>query len=179
MCHSHFLFSLMHEFTQKTLNSFNPMMHIKPLDITHKTDQNNLHVTVFMLPKTKCSDEPEDTDWLRQDRISDPECNLNNHLAVNTPPPNGPLFAYKHTKGHKPLTRKAFLDRLNEVATSLGIGPLKGHGLRIGGDTRISPLRSTLQCSKISWAMEQCSVHAISMEACGYNGTISSKFPNS
>ena len=58
------------EFTQKTLNSFDPAMHIKPLNITHKTDQNNLHVMVFMLPKTKCSDEPEDTYWSRQDGIS-------------------------------------------------------------------------------------------------------------
>ena len=98
------------EFTQKTLNSFNPADHIKPSDISQKINQNSLSVTVFTLPKTKCSDEPKDTYRSRQDGISNPEHNLQNHLTVNTPPPDGPLLAYKCTKGHRPLIRKVFLD---------------------------------------------------------------------
>ena len=121
------------EFTQKTLTSFDPLSHVKPSDVKKRTDRNGLEVTSFSLPKTKCSDEPEDAYWSKQSGVADPEANFNNHIAINSPPSNGPLFAYKHGNGHKPLTHKVFLDRLNEIALALGLGPLKGHGLRIGG----------------------------------------------
>ena len=98
------------EFTQKTLMSFDPSSHVKPLDVKKQTDRNGLEVTSFSLPKTKCSDEPEDAYWSRQSGAADPEKNFDNHIIVNNPPPNGPLFAYKHGNGHKALTHKVFLD---------------------------------------------------------------------
>ena len=132
------------EFTQKTLNSFNPASHIKPSDITLKTNHNSLNIMVFTLPKTKCSNEPKDTYWSNQESISDPEKNFQNSLTINTPPPDGPLFAFKHAKGHKPLTRKVFLDSLNEVSTSINLGPLKGHSLRIRGTLEFLLLQGVL-----------------------------------
>ncbi|KAG2747464.1 hypothetical protein P692DRAFT_20690766, partial [Suillus brevipes Sb2] len=36
-------------------------------------------------------------------------------------------------KGLRPLTRSAFLSRLDRTATQLGMESLNGHGLRIGG----------------------------------------------
>ena len=89
-------------------------------------------MTVFTLPKS--SDTPKDTYWSRQEGILDPEQNLENHMRVNALPADGPLFAYKHMKGsHQPQTRTVFLDRLNEVVTSLHLSSIKGHGLRIEG----------------------------------------------
>lgn len=54
---------------------------------------------VFALPKTKCSENGEDVYWSTQQGITDPEVNLQNHLHVNNPPDDGPLFAYQHSKG--------------------------------------------------------------------------------
>jgi hypothetical protein len=121
------------EFTVPALNAFDPTLHVKPSDISNRTDRNNLEVTVFHLPKTKCASEGEDAFWSRQEGITDPEAMLENHFRINNPPAGGHLFAYKHSKGFRPLTKKAFLDRINTVATSLGEDNLKGHGIRIGG----------------------------------------------
>ena len=84
-------------------------------------------------PSTKCSDKPEDAYWSRQSGAADPEKNFDNHIIVNNPPPNGPLFGYKHGNRHKALTCKDFLDQLNNIAVMLGLESLKGHGLQIGG----------------------------------------------
>ncbi|KJA12952.1 hypothetical protein HYPSUDRAFT_152125, partial [Hypholoma sublateritium FD-334 SS-4] len=35
--------------------------------------------------------------------------------------------------GLRPLTRKEFLARFQSAATAAGVGPLKAHGIRIGG----------------------------------------------
>ena len=113
--------------------SFDPSSHVKPSDVKKQTDCNRLEVTSFSLPKTKCSDEPEDAYWSKQSGVADPEKIFDNHIIVNNPPPNGPLFAYKHGNGHKALTHKVFLDQLNDIAVMLGLESLKGHGLRIGG----------------------------------------------
>jgi hypothetical protein len=120
------------EFTLPSLNAFDPTMHVKPSDISHKKDRNNLEVTVLSLPKTKCSATGEEVYWSAQRGVSDPRTNLENHLHVNQPPNDGPLFAYKHSKGVRPLTKRVFLDRINVVAMSLGEDNIKGHGIRIG-----------------------------------------------
>lgn len=120
------------EFTLPSLNSFDPTIHVKPSDISHRVDRNQLDVTVFRLPKTKCSEVGEDVFWSPQTGITDPKVNLENHLRINNPPINGPLFAYRHSKGLRPLTKRAFLDRINMIASSIGEDNLKGHGIRIG-----------------------------------------------
>lgn len=120
------------EFTIPSLNAFNPSLHVKPSDISNRIDRNNLEVTVFHLPKTKCSDEGEDVFWSEQRGITDPKANLQNHFRVNNPPRDGPLFTYRHHKGLRPLTKKVFLDRISSIASSIGEENLKGHGIRIG-----------------------------------------------
>ena len=70
--------------------------------------------------------------WSEQDGITDPKASFINHLRVNSPPRNGHLFAYRHGKGHRPLTKRAFLDRIQAIASSIGEDNLKGHGIRIG-----------------------------------------------
>ena len=121
------------EFMLPTLNAFDPTQHVKPSNISNWLDHNNLEVTVFHLPKTKCSSEGEDVFWLQQNGITDPKATLENHFRINDPPADGPLFAYRHVRGLHPLTKKVFLDRINRIASMLGEDSLKGHGIRIGG----------------------------------------------
>ena len=121
------------KFTLTTLNAFDPLQHVKPSDISNRTDSNNLEVTVFHLPRTKCAPEGEDVFWSHQDGVTDPKTALNNHLQTNNPPVDGPLFAYRHAKGLCLLTKKVFLDRINVITLALGEDSLKGHGIRIGG----------------------------------------------
>ena len=84
-----------------TLNTFDPAWHVKPMDISNQKDHNNLEVTVFHIPKTKCSSEGEDVFW---SCVSDPKAALDNHFRINDPPADGPLFAYRHARGIHPLT---------------------------------------------------------------------------
>ena len=119
------------EFTLPSLNVFNPMQHVKPSDISKWWDQNNLEVTVFRIPKTKCTSDREDVFWSCQDGITDPKATLDNHLWINDPPAEGPLFAYRHSRGLRPLTKKVFLERINAIAVLLGEQSLKGHGICI------------------------------------------------
>lgn len=120
------------EFTVPSLNAFNPLLHIKPSDVSTRLDRNNLEVVVFHLPKTKCASKGEDVFWSEQSGITDPKANLINHLTINSPPKSGHLFAYRHGRGHRPLTKRAFLDRIPAIAASIGEDNLKGHGIRIG-----------------------------------------------
>lgn len=120
------------EFTLPTLKSFIPDQHVKPSDVHTKEDRNGLEVTVFSLPRTKVSISGEDVYWAAQQGSVDPQAAFANHLRVNNPPDNQPLFAWRHPNGLRPLTRSEFIKRINLAATELGIESIKGHGLRIG-----------------------------------------------
>ncbi|KIM86983.1 hypothetical protein PILCRDRAFT_47172, partial [Piloderma croceum F 1598] len=120
------------EFTVPSLNAFVSSSHVKPSDVSTRTDRNNLEVTVFRLPKTKCAAQGEDIFWSEKNGTTDPKASLANHLRINSPPENGHLFAYRHGKGHRSLTKRAFLDRIQTIAVSIGEDNLKGHGIRIG-----------------------------------------------
>jgi hypothetical protein len=89
-------------------------------------------VTVFRLPHTKSSSDGEDVFWAVQQGVSDPQAALANHFAINSPPPDQPLFSWRHPNGSRPLTRNLFLKRINLAASELGLESLKGHGIRIG-----------------------------------------------
>lgn len=120
------------EFTIKNLASFDPQLNIKPSDVRKEMDRNGLAMTVFHLPRTKTSVEGEEVSWSTQDGITDPEPAFNRHLQTNTPPPDGPLFAYKHKHKHKPLTMTCFLQVVTKAAREAGRDPLQGHGIRVG-----------------------------------------------
>jgi hypothetical protein len=120
------------EFTLAALKSFVPDQRVKPSDVHQKQDRNGLQVTVFSLPRTKCSITGEEVFWAAQDGVFDPQAALTNHFTVNNPPADQPLFAWRHTNGIRPLTRSEFLKRINLAASELGLDSLKGHGIRIG-----------------------------------------------
>jgi len=97
-----------------------------------ETDRNGLQAKVFRVPRTKTSIHGEDVSWSKQNGPTDPEAALLAHLALNQPPQNGPLFAYKYGKSHRPLTKKKFIETLAATATAAGLDPRQGHGIRIG-----------------------------------------------
>lgn len=121
------------EFTIPTLSSFETSRHISPSLVFEAVDRWNNRVKKFKLPFTKTSQAGEDVFWSTQAGLSDPRAAFENHLRVNEPPHLGPLFAYRHGLGHRPLTKGEFLSRLTSASTSAGLTPLQGHSIRIGG----------------------------------------------
>ncbi|KAF8154172.1 hypothetical protein B0H34DRAFT_662266 [Crassisporium funariophilum] len=121
------------EFTVKNLAGFKAAQHVKPSDVTTTTDANGLTTTAFHIPATKTEPiEGEDVSWSRQNGDTDPEAALNKHLAINNPPKDGPLFAYRTAKGYNALTKPKFLQTLAKAARAAELDPLQGHGIRIG-----------------------------------------------
>ena len=120
------------EFMIQRLDSFNPMEHITCNGVRDDTDRNGLHTKVFTLPHTKSSPVGEEVHWARQDGPTDPSDALDKHLLANDPPVNGPLFAYKTAKGHRPMTRQTFIVCLNKVAQAAGLNRVHSHGICIG-----------------------------------------------
>ncbi|KIK81705.1 hypothetical protein PAXRUDRAFT_155421, partial [Paxillus rubicundulus Ve08.2h10] len=120
------------ELTTRTLRSFDPLSHVKPSDIRVDRDRQGNEVTNFQLPKTKSAPDGEDINWARQTGPSDPHAVLENHLAINAPVRDGPLFAYQRGKGHQSLTKSKFLSVLASALETAGKSPLQGHGIHIG-----------------------------------------------
>ncbi|KAF8839498.1 hypothetical protein BDN67DRAFT_997256 [Paxillus ammoniavirescens] len=120
------------ELTTKTLLSFDPLSHVKPSDVRVEGDRQGNAVTNFHLPKSKSAPNREDINWARQVSPSDPHAAFKNHLEINSPPCNGPLFAYHNRKSHKALTKGKFLSVLASTLKASGRPPMQGHGIRIG-----------------------------------------------
>ncbi|PPR02753.1 hypothetical protein CVT26_009464 [Gymnopilus dilepis] len=123
------------EFTVPRLNAFNPEKHVKPSDVRIETDRNGFKSTVFHIPSTKAAQvEGEDVSWSAQDGVTDPEAALAHHMAVNDPPQDGALFAYRSgaAGARKPLTKAKFIEVLARAARGACLDPRQGHGIRIG-----------------------------------------------
>ena len=120
------------EFTLPSLKAFLPDHHVKRSDVREDQDRQQNKVTVFKLPRTKCSITGEDVFWAAQEGVVDPKKALDKHFSVNNPPLDQPLFSWRHPNGLRPLTRTEFLKRINIAAAELGLDSLKGHGIRIG-----------------------------------------------
>jgi hypothetical protein len=54
------------EFTVPSLIKFDPDIHIKRSDIHDREDRHSMKVTVFTIPRTKCSPNGEDIYWTVQ-----------------------------------------------------------------------------------------------------------------
>ena len=121
------------EFTIPSLDSFDPVTHIKRSDVRATVDHHDNHVIVFRLPHTKSSRDGEDIYCAAQLGSICPISELGNHLSVNNPADSSHLFAYSHSGALCPLIKCAFLHQLNSIASVLGVESLKGHGIRIGG----------------------------------------------
>ena len=109
--------------TVKTLRSFDPLVHVKPSDVSTQRDRQGNMVTNFCLPRTKSAQTGEDISWAKQFGPSDPHAALENHMSVNAPPPNGALFAYRHGRSHVALTRSKFLSLLASALKASGNPP--------------------------------------------------------
>ncbi|KIK75772.1 hypothetical protein PAXRUDRAFT_171772 [Paxillus rubicundulus Ve08.2h10] len=119
------------EFTVPHLDTFNPLLHVKSSNVMHQKHRQGLMVTNFHLPRTKSALLSEDVSWAQQLGQSDPQATFQNHIAVNSPPVDSHLFAYRHKGGHHPLTKSKFTASLSSVAKKVGIKPLQGHGVHI------------------------------------------------
>lgn len=122
------------EFTVRTVKIFDAKKHISRAGMVESTDRNGLPVTSFALPSTKSSQVAgEVAYWAAQDGPSDPKTAMANHIRINAAKPEDHLFAWKHEKGLRPLSKSEFTKRVSLAASAAGLPDLKGHGLRIGG----------------------------------------------
>lgn len=123
------------EFTVQSIKAFNEGVPlIKRADVQLDCqDRHGLQVSKIRIPRTKTSVNGEDVYWASQTDATDPMQALLKHFEVNDPAPNDHIFAWKHPKGMRPLTRGAFLQRIGSIAKNGGCPDLKGHGIRIGG----------------------------------------------
>lgn len=124
------------EFTVEKISAFDAQRHIKRSNVQIDVDAgcDGLKVTSFFIPGTKASVRGETTQWATQDGPCDPRSTLLNHFKVNNPAPDAHLFTWRHpSKGLRPLMKRAFLARVNEVLAIGGFAPIKGHCLQIGG----------------------------------------------
>ncbi|KAF5383295.1 hypothetical protein D9615_004779 [Tricholomella constricta] len=120
------------EFTVRRLNAFDPAVHPSVRSLRRDQDREGRQVTILQIPRTKTSVDGEEVYWSAQNGPTDPEAAMERHLALNQPPEDHHLFAYKHKDGYRPLTKTAFVKRLATLARSAGLDPLQGHGIRIG-----------------------------------------------
>ncbi|KIK81161.1 hypothetical protein PAXRUDRAFT_15390 [Paxillus rubicundulus Ve08.2h10] len=120
------------EFTVPCLDAFDPLLHVKPSNITHEKDRQGLMVTNFHLPRMKSALLGEDISWAQQHGPLDPQAAFQNHIVVNGTPVDGHLFASRHKGGHRPLTKSKFTASLSSAAKKAGIKPLQGHCIHIG-----------------------------------------------
>jgi hypothetical protein len=89
-------------------------------------------MTVLGLPVTKSKRTGEDIFYGSHNGSTNPRDWFANHLRVNAPPADSHLFAYKHKRGFRPLTKTAFIARLHKAFKAAKLEPLQGHGIRIG-----------------------------------------------
>ena len=87
---------------------------------------------IFLLWTKVAREKGEDIFWAKQEGVVDPESALANHLNIKKPPPNAHLFSYRYQKGHRPMTRDSFLQRINKIADNKGLDKRPGHGIRVG-----------------------------------------------
>ncbi|KAJ3909944.1 hypothetical protein F5879DRAFT_790487 [Lentinula edodes] len=115
------------------LKDFTPDKYITSAHVRKARDRNGFETTILHIPHTKSNQlEGEDIYFSKQLGSTDPESLFLNHLAVNKPSPTEHLFAYQHKTDRRPLTKHAFLQRINKTAKNLGLPILQGHGIPIG-----------------------------------------------
>ncbi|KAJ3911550.1 hypothetical protein F5877DRAFT_55219 [Lentinula edodes] len=121
------------ELTVPNLNDFSPNVHVTPANVSTATDRNGFQTTIIHIPRTKSNQlEGEDLYFSKQLGSTDPDSWFRNHREVNTPGPEDHLFSYRYRATRRPLTKSAFLQRVNKAAKNQGLPVLQGHGIRIG-----------------------------------------------
>ncbi|TFY68113.1 hypothetical protein EVJ58_g1196 [Rhodofomes roseus] len=120
--------------------SFDPAQHTTYARVRTDRDRDGREVWVINLPRTKVSATGEDLCFMHQSGTIDPVAALLNHVAVNNPSDDAPLFSHREpgrngggSNGRKELTKKSFMARVSQAAKAAKLTPLHGHSLRIGG----------------------------------------------
>ncbi|KIN98398.1 hypothetical protein M404DRAFT_157887, partial [Pisolithus tinctorius Marx 270] len=92
----------------------------------------------------------------QQNGTSDPQAAFEAHLRTNSPPIYGPLFAYKESHKHKPLTCSMFLRWLKSAAKAGGCEAIHGHSIRIGAtlEYRLRGMPFDMMKVKGRWASD-------------------------
>ncbi|KAF8122380.1 hypothetical protein EV363DRAFT_1182750 [Boletus edulis] len=123
------------EFTVPSLVKYasSPSLFIQRQHLTPSYDHNNIPTLSFCIPVTKCSKTGETTQCATLDHLTDPVTWLQNHFNINNPGSSNHLFAWRHPKGLRPLTKTEVTKRIQEIVTRHNLPTLKGHSLRIGG----------------------------------------------
>jgi hypothetical protein len=122
------------EFTVPSIKAFNSVKHITHENVSETKDCNGLTVKKFHIPCTKTSPiEGEDAFWAAQIGPSDPQAVLENHFCINMAERNAHLFAWKHPKGLRPLSKPELMKRLAAIFRITNLPEFKGHSIRIGG----------------------------------------------
>ncbi|KAF7986134.1 hypothetical protein HWV62_38490 [Athelia sp. TMB] len=122
------------ELTVPSQPAFDIAAHVKLENMQDDVDRNGFPFRVLHLPRTKSApDAGKDIVFASQSGPLDPWVALQDHLHINDPPHQAHLFTYKADGKHKPLTKPVFIRWLNEAATTLSIGHIKGHSICIGG----------------------------------------------
>ncbi|KAJ6621519.1 hypothetical protein B0H10DRAFT_2163107 [Mycena sp. CBHHK59/15] len=120
------------ELTVKTLQAFDPSVHVKRSNVRKETDPQGRCMTVIGVPWTKSPASGEDLFYAAQNGPTDLKRAFANHLHVNQPPLHLHLFAYRHKNSHRPLTKSAFIGHVHKALKAANLEPLQGHGIRIG-----------------------------------------------
>jgi hypothetical protein len=120
------------EFTVRRLDAFDPVLHVTPASLSTSCNREGDELTVLHLPRTKVSVQGEDVYWAKQDGDTDPVTALIHHQTTEFPTRKRSPLRIPHNKGHRPLTKTKFLERVGTAARAAGLEPLQGHGIRIG-----------------------------------------------
>jgi hypothetical protein len=151
------------ETTVKNLKTFDVTRNVTREGLSSRVDAAQQVVTVLRVPFTKTKPEGEDIYWSVINGRTDPQAALENHLRINNPPLREHLFAYKANgeARHRPLTKKTFIARLQEVATEAGEETLQGHGIRIGATLHYLMNGATFETMKVKgrWSSDAFKVY--------------------
>ncbi|KZT72977.1 hypothetical protein DAEQUDRAFT_685389 [Daedalea quercina L-15889] len=121
------------------LNSFDPSRHVARKHVRMDKDREGHEVWVIFVPRTKSSESGEDLCFAKQSASFDPVSALTNHLTLNDPKGDAALFSYRTTPAGsdehqwRPLTKRAFNQRVVQAAKAAALTQLQGHSLHIGG----------------------------------------------
>src|SRR6267154_4693372 len=89
--------------------------------MSESSDRNGLPVTKFSLPSTKSSPTTgEEAYWAAQDGPTDLKAAMDNHIQINAARNEAHLFAWKHGKGLRPLSKTEFTRRMALAAAAAG-----------------------------------------------------------
>jgi hypothetical protein len=122
------------ELLPSCMSKHNPSTHPSVSDLQPPSTAGGSRA--LNLPTSKTTGKNGATIYLcAQNDCTNPIIPLNDHLRINSPPANFPLFSHRLRDGYVGLTKRRFLKRCNDIWTTYSLPPFTGHSFRIGGTT--------------------------------------------